>query len=68
MARQRIINGDDNKQPDDEPPRKPPAIEFRPDDEKHDEELRPQKLDDVVGQRKAVERLRIMLDAAKKRN
>lgn len=66
MARQRIINGDDL--PDDEPPRKPPAIEFRPDDEKHDDELRPQKLDDVVGQRKAVERLRIMLDAAKKRN
>lgn len=66
MARQRIINGDEA--PKVEPPRKPPAIEFRPDDEKHDEELRPQKLDDVVGQRKAVERLRIMLDAAKKRN
>lgn len=66
MARQRIINGDDP--PDDELPRKPPSIEFRPDDEKHDDELRPQKLDDVVGQRKAVERLRIMLDASKKRN
>ena len=66
MARQRIINGDD--QPRVEPQRQPPAIAFRPDDEKHDEELRPQKLDDVVGQRKAVERLRIMLDAAKKRN
>ena len=72
MARQRIINGDDESlrtsSSSNEPPRKPPAIEFRPDDEKHDEELRPQKLDDVVGQRKAVERLRIMLDAAKKRN
>ena len=72
MARQRIINGDDGSQKSsassNEPPRKPPAIEFRPDDEKHDDELRPQKLDDVVGQRKAVERLRIMLDAAKKRN
>jgi Holliday junction DNA helicase RuvB len=66
MARQRIINGDDL--PDDEPPRNPPGIEFRPDDEKHDDELRPQKLEDVVGQRKAVERLQIMLDAAKKRN
>lgn len=72
MARQRIINGDDpalkSSGSSEEPPRKPPAIEFRPDDEGHDEELRPQKLEDVVGQRKAVERLRIMLDAAKKRN
>ena len=60
MARQRIINGDDDSlksaAASNEPPRKPPAIEFRPDDEKHDDELRPQKLDDVVGQRKAVER------------
>ena len=67
MARQRIINGDDDE-PNKDAHRAKPAIEFRPDDEKHDEELRPQKLDDVVGQRKAVERLRIMLDAAKKRN
>lgn len=67
MARQRIINGDDDK-PDDDALRPKSSIEFRSDDEKHDEELRPQKLDDVVGQRKAVERLRIMLDAAKKRN
>lgn len=71
MARQRIINGDDllkTSASSNDPPRKPPCIEFRPDDEQHDEELRPQKLDDVVGQRKSVERLRIMLDAAKKRN
>ena len=72
MARQRIINGDDESLKTaalpNVLPHKPPSIEFRPDDEKHDEELRPQKLDDVVGQRKAVERLRIMLDAAKKRN
>ncbi len=67
MARQKIINGgDDEKKPVDSLPK--PGIEFRPDDEKHDEELRPQRLEDIVGQRKAVERLRIMLDAAKKRN
>ncbi|MFM8218854.1 MAG: Holliday junction branch migration DNA helicase RuvB [Planctomycetaceae bacterium] len=32
-----------------------------------DEELRPQRLDDVVGQRAVVERLRIILNAARKR-
>src|SRR5262245_54701594 len=39
-----------------------------PDDESrfHDE-LRPQKLEDVVGQRTVIERLRIMLNAARKR-
>ena len=39
-----------------------------PDDESrfHDE-LRPQMLEDVVGQREVIERLRIMLNAARKR-
>jgi holliday junction DNA helicase RuvB len=37
------------------------------DDELHDEELRPQRLEDVVGQRQVVERLKIVLDAARKR-
>ncbi len=70
MARQRIINGSPDEDPDDESPRPPlgPKVGFRPDDEKHDDELRPQRLEDIVGQRKVVERLRIMLDAAKKRN
>jgi Holliday junction DNA helicase RuvB len=36
-------------------------------DTRYDDELRPQKLIDVVGQRKALARLEIMLDAAKKR-
>jgi Holliday junction DNA helicase RuvB len=67
MARQRIINGGQDSVPS-EPVAATAAVAFRPDDERHDEELRPQTLDDVVGQRKVVERLRIMLDAAKKRN
>lgn len=38
------------------------------DDERRlEEELRPQKLEDVVGQREVVERLQIMLNAARKR-
>src|SRR5580698_2528332 len=37
------------------------------DDTRYDDELRPQRLSDVVGQRKAIARLEIMLDAAKKR-
>lgn len=37
-------------------------------DTRFDDELRPQKLEDIVGQRKVVERLRIILDATRKRN
>ncbi len=67
MPRQTVIGGRGDDKSGDGDSRPGRASEFRPDDEKHDEELRPQRLDDVVGQRKAVERLRIMLDAAKKR-
>ncbi|MEX0704803.1 MAG: Holliday junction branch migration DNA helicase RuvB [Planctomycetales bacterium] len=38
-----------------------------PNEQRFDEELRPRRLADVVGQRKVVERLTIMLDATKKR-
>jgi len=44
------------------------ATGFDRDGERYDEELRPQRLADVVGQRKVVERLQIMLNAAQKRN
>ncbi|MBL8817595.1 MAG: Holliday junction branch migration DNA helicase RuvB [Planctomyces sp.] len=36
--------------------------------ERYDDELRPSRLEDVVGQRAVVERLRILLQATKKRN
>lgn len=49
------------------PPSVASASGFPPDNPDFDDELRPKRLVDVVGQRKAVERLRIMLDAAKKR-
>lgn len=44
-----------------------PRQKFDPDDSHLDDRLRPQRLDDVVGQRKVVERLRIVLEAARLR-
>lgn len=38
-----------------------------PEQQRYDDELRPSKLDDVVGQRSVVERLMILLEATKKR-
>lgn len=40
---------------------------FDPDDTRFDDELRPQRLEEVVGQRKVLERLQITIDAARKR-
>jgi Holliday junction DNA helicase RuvB len=40
---------------------------FDADDARYDDELRPQRLSEVVGQRKVIERLKIMLDATQKR-
>lgn len=44
------------------------AIGFNPDDDHLDEELRPQRLVEIIGQRKVIDRVRIMLDAAKMRD
>jgi len=66
MAREKVIqggNGDGGRQP----PRGGSSSAFNPDDERFDEELRPQRLKDVVGQRKVLERLKITLDATLKR-
>ncbi len=43
------------------------AFDDAPDQPEFDDELRPSKLDDVVGQAAVVERIRILLDAARKR-
>lgn len=43
------------------------AGSFDANDERFDEALRPQRLDQVVGQKKVVDRIRIMLDATRKR-
>lgn len=76
MARQKVIGGDPadsgsggggNSLPPG-PPSGDFAGGFVPDDRQFDEELRPQRLADVIGQRKVVNRVRIMLDAAIKRS
>lgn len=71
MARQKVIEGGSatggGKQPPDPPGGDGPLGNFNPDDERFDDELRPQKLNEVVGQRKVVERLKIVLDATLRR-
>lgn len=62
MVRDATYLGDDDS--DDRPPR---GEERDPNERRYDEELRPHRLADVVGQRKVVERLSIMLEATKKR-
>lgn len=59
MARHPVFSEDDGDEPDQGP--------ADSEDRRLDEELRPQSLDDVVGQHKVVERLRIVLDATRKR-
>ena len=68
MARERVIQGGNG----DTPPGGgggpvPPGRPFDPDDDRFDDTLRPQLLDQVVGQRKVVDRVRVMLDATRKR-
>jgi Holliday junction DNA helicase RuvB len=69
MVREPVIHGGGGVPP--EPPGGSGPARFGgpPDDERRlDEELRPQRLADVVGQREVVDRLRIVLNAARKRN
>ena len=67
MARDRVIKGGADDAPAEMPSVRPVLGEFDPNDESHDDSLRPQRLEQVVGQRKVVERIRIMLDATRKR-
>ncbi|MEK6261058.1 MAG: Holliday junction branch migration DNA helicase RuvB [Planctomycetota bacterium] len=67
MARQKVIEGAGSTGGGKQPPPDRPLGHFNPDDERFDEELRPQKLSEVVGQKKVVDRLKIVLDATLKR-
>jgi len=78
MVRQPVIQGgDDPPRSDDRgaagsvgggpPVAGGPVFGFGDEQDRLDEELRPQRLEDVVGQRQVVERLRIILNAARKR-
>lgn len=75
MARKTVIRGDEEDDDDEREdlgerpfsaPLLPPDI-AQLKDETHDDQLRPQRLVDVVGQRKVVERLQILIDAARLR-
>jgi holliday junction DNA helicase RuvB len=67
MARDKVFRRDDDADDDLVAGADTGQPGFRPDDRKHDEELRPQSFDEIVGQRKVLERLRINLHAALKR-
>lgn len=63
MARETVISGTS----DDDEGYRPPRSSLDMKNAEYDEQLRPQRLADVVGQRKVVDRLQIMLDAARLR-
>jgi Holliday junction DNA helicase RuvB len=66
MVRERIFREDENEEPNELPPAVSRAG-FNVNDRELDEQLRPQMLDDVVGQRQVVDRLKVILDATRKR-
>jgi Holliday junction DNA helicase RuvB len=72
MARKTTIRSDD-RSPAESPLNGLPETITRasdvpsPEQQKHDDELRPSRLEDVVGQRDVVERIRIQLEATQKR-
>jgi Holliday junction DNA helicase RuvB len=66
MVREPVIRG---ASPDDDSERESNRPQIAAEDERRfDDELRPQMLADVVGQRAVIDRLRIMLNAARKRS
>jgi Holliday junction DNA helicase RuvB len=71
MAREKVIQGgnDGGRQPPRAGPPSGPSdgTAFNPDDHQFDEELRPKRLSEIVGQRSVVGRLRVMLEATLKR-
>lgn len=64
MARETVIQGKQGEVSSDAPKG---AFAIEGDQRRFDEQLRPQMLDQVIGQRKVVERIQIMLDATRKR-
>jgi holliday junction DNA helicase RuvB len=70
LARETVIQGSEDDDDDDRSDQdsSPFRSSFTFNDSENDDQLRPQRLVDVVGQRKVVERLQIMLDAAKMRS
>ncbi|WP_437223939.1 Holliday junction branch migration DNA helicase RuvB [Planctomicrobium sp. SH661] len=65
MARKRIFQ--ENEDQDEPLPEPFPVPMLDLEDRELDEQLRPQQLEDVIGQRKVVDRLKVILDATRKR-
>jgi Holliday junction DNA helicase RuvB len=71
MPREPVIQAGHSVPPEPAPHEASPpgALEaFDPQGREFDEQLRPQRLEQVIGQRKVVDRIRVMLDATRKRN
>ncbi|MCA9084097.1 MAG: Holliday junction branch migration DNA helicase RuvB [Planctomycetaceae bacterium] len=70
MARQTTIRSRDGEDHDSDPPVVGHNTVFQdpPDQDEYDDELRPSRLTDVIGQSAVVERIKILLDAARKRS
>ncbi|HWL08112.1 MAG TPA: Holliday junction branch migration DNA helicase RuvB [Planctomicrobium sp.] len=66
MARERVFR-EDQHQESHKLPELPEMNDFDPNKTDLDEELRPQLLQDVIGQKQVVDRLKIILDATRKR-
>jgi len=68
MARERVFREEDDREdPGNRPSLPPPGPSFNPNETDLDEELRPQRLQDVIGQSQVVDRLKVILDATRKR-
>lgn len=67
MARQTTIRPDDDGDDDDRPV-PPTSTDSASPDDYYNDELRPSRLQDVIGQNAVVERVRILLEAAKMRD
>ncbi len=67
MPRQTVIQGSGDGEGM-SPEREPRTSPLRTEDTRFDEQLRPQRLEQVIGQRGVVDRIRIALDATRKRS
>ncbi|WP_437204796.1 Holliday junction branch migration DNA helicase RuvB [Planctomicrobium sp. SH664] len=67
MVRERVFRDDSDDDEVNAPLAEPLPVQYDLQDPEFDERLRPQRLDDVIGQRKVVDRLKIILQATIKR-
>ena len=70
MVRETILGGDSDESDADRelPPQRTNVMSGHSDDSDEDRDLRPQRMSEMVGQRDVMERLHIVVDAARKRD